>query len=125
MMSVYDAMRHYERRGKHRAKKTIEAQLSNHMEMLVGAIAQDRTPAVACEFVQKQWVHLGLNAEQREVSDFGESEEESTSEECSSSFVETLSCLSITNTGKVAENSIEEITEIHASRTAQGPAHPQ
>lgn len=81
IMSNDDPLHFIQKRGPHKAKKTLECQLANHIEMLIDAITRDRTEEDAYNFVLQYWKKMGLNAEELSDEEFGcsSSEEETTS----------------------------------------------
>lgn len=73
VMGRDDPLPHMKRFGKSKKKRTIETQLSNHIEILIGAISQDGGYEVVESFINDHWDKLGLNASELAEDEFGAS----------------------------------------------------
>lgn len=71
LMPQNDSLTLFPRRGRHKKKHTVEMQLSNHLEMLIGAIAQDSDTATAEAFLKEPLQALGLNPALAADEDYG------------------------------------------------------
>lgn len=76
LMHESDSFLTIKKRGPHPKKKSVEAQLANHVEMLLGAIAKDRGDEAAQQFVLRHWAPMGLNPEGGSDNEYGLSDSE-------------------------------------------------